>query len=593
MDRLRKIKKRIKKLDPNIQVSEKNRSVFLQGEEESYDKIVKAGQAAVDRKHFLGVINDIKLKGFSEKIYEPSLNDNELEGQCPDVLIIGGGISGSAIARELSRWKINTILLEKGPDIASGASKANGGVIHVGINFSTSSLKFKYNYLGNKLYSKLAENLQVPFEQKGQVMLCFNKWEKIPVWFLVKHAKKAGIPRVEFLKAEELKKHEPFIPKEAIGGMYMQTGGITSPFEMTLALAENAVQNGVKIYLNSIVKDMEVQNGLITKVMTNRGNIYPKLVINAAGVFADRIAEMAKDRTFTIHPRRGTDIITDKKAGYMVSTSMAKAPFSILNYQKDKGRLSFFKACRLLKESLSGKSHTKGVGLIHSVHENMLLGPNAIETPYREDTATYKEETDSIIAMQQHIAENLKKSDIIAYFTGVRAPTYEEDFVVRKGIFTSNIIEVAGIQSPGITAAPAIGVDVARWAVDYLSKKQKTPENENFNPQRKKTPVLKDLSEEEREKYIKKNPDYGIIICRCEEVSKGEIIDALSSPLKVPTLDGIKQRLRPGMGRCQGGFCAPLVMQIIAEQEKIPLQEVKKSTAGSPLVVGLTKGETK
>ncbi|MCI2068293.1 MAG: NAD(P)/FAD-dependent oxidoreductase [Bacilli bacterium] len=593
MDKLRKIKKRLRKIDPQIQVSEKNGSVFLQGEEKDYRTIIQAGQAAVDKKHFLGVINDIKLAGFEEKTYEPALNDKELDGQSPDVLIIGGGISGTAIARELSKWKLNIMLLEKGPDIASGASKANGGVIHVGINFPKNSLKFKYNYLGNKMYSKLAENLEVPFQQKGQVMLCFHKWEKIPVWFLVKHAKKVAIPGVEFLNKEELKKHEPFIPQEAIGGMYMPSGGITSPFEMTLALGENAVQNGAKIYLNSIVKGMEVKDGTIISVLTNRGTIYPKLVINAAGVFADQIADMAADRTFTIHPRRGTDIVTDKKAGYMVSTSMAKAPFSILNYQKDKGKSSFFKTVHLLKEALSGKNHTKGVGLIHSVHQNMLIGPNAIETPYREDTSTYREEVDGIIAMQQHIAENLKRSDIIAYFTGVRAPTYEEDFVVRKGIFTSNIIEVAGIQSPGITAAPAIGVDVSRWAVDYLSLKQKVTPNGSFDPHRKRTPVLKDLSEEEREKYIKRNPDYGIIVCRCEEVSKGEIIDALSSPLKVATLDGIKQRLRPGMGRCQGGFCTPLVMQIIAEHEKIPLQDVKKSTPSSFLVTGLTKGETK
>ena len=333
-------------------------------------------------------------------------------------------------------------------------------------------------------------------------------------------------------------------------------------------------------------------NEHIVSVKTNRGTIYPKLVINAAGVHADEIAEMAGDRTFTIHPRRGTDIITDKKAGYMVKTSMAKAPFAVAPYEKEKMKGKAFATIRLLINAFNGSNHTKGVGVIHSVHGNMLIGPNAIETPDREDTATYRDEVDAIIRMQQHLAPGLEFRDIIAYFTGVRAPTYEEDFVVRKGIFTDNILEAAGIQSPGVTAAPAIAIDLAKWAVEYLEKTAPVEVKESFIEERKAPPRLRELSEEERDRLIKQNPDYGVIVCRCEEISKGEIVDALNSPLPVPTVDGIKRRLRPGMGRCQGGFCMPLVMDIIAEHEGVSLSDVRKAGSGSIISYGFTKGET-
>ncbi len=588
MSKFQKICKNIAQLSPDISVFEERGCIVLRGEVESWETAVNAGKLAAKENQYIGVVNDIRLKGFIEQPRLPFEHDNSLDGEHPDVLIIGGGITGCAIARELSKWKLNTVLVEKGPDVAYGQSRANGGVVHVGINFSKHSQKHYYNIRGNSMYAELSKQMDVPFEQKGQVLLCCKKWERLLVEALKLHGKSMGIPGVCWLRRDELLKHEPCAPDFVIGGMYMPTGGITSPMEMTVALAENAVKNGVRLFLNTAVLDMETKNGHIVSVNTNRGRLYPKLVINAAGVYADKIAEMAGDRTFTIHPRRGTDIITDKKAGYMVKTSMEKSPFSILPYQNSQiprgplGRIKF------LMNTLH--SNTKGIGLIHSIHGNMLVGPNAIETPDREDTATHREEVEKIIKVQQHVATDLRFSDIIAYFTGVRAPTYEEDFVVRRGIFTDNIIEAAGIQSPGVTAAPAIAVDISKWAVENLSKNMTVKENGSFVPVRHAPPLLAHMSEEDRNALILKNPDYGVIICRCEEISKGEIIDALNSPLCVPTLDGIKRRLRPGMGRCQGGFCSPLVMQIIAEHEGIPLSEVKKSSKEAIVTYGETKG---
>jgi len=588
MSHFSKICEKIARLSADIRVSEERGCIVLKGEVDDWATAVEAGKLAVDKKHYLGVINDIQLRGFVPHPRLPSVNDQLLEGERPDVLIIGGGITGCAIARELSRWNLNTILVEKGPDVAVGASSANGGVIHVGINFSKKSQKLKYNLRGNRMYAELARQLDVPFEQKGQFLLCCRPWERLIVEYLRLNGRRMGIQGVRWLGRDELIKHEPHLPDFVIGGMYMPSGGITSPHEMTVALAENAVSNGVRLFLDTAVLDMETKDGHIVSVGTNRGRLYPKLVVNAAGVYADQIAEMAGDRTFTIHARRGTDIITDKKIGHLVHTSMEKSPFSILPYQKAQVPRGIFGRIRYFSKVMH--SNTKGIGLIHSVHGNMLVGPNAIETPDREDTATRREEVEQIIKIQQNIAEELKFSDIIAYFTGVRAPTYEEDFVVRKGIFTDNILEAAGIQSPGITAAPAIAEDISIWAVEYLSKEKRITKNDAFNPVRHAPPRLSEMSDEERDALIHENPDYGIIVCRCEEVSKGEIIQALNSPICVPTLDGIKRRVRPGMGRCQGGFCSPLVTQIIAEHQGVSLSEVKKNSAGSIVTYGETKG---
>lgn len=587
MPHFKKICKQIRTLSPRITVTEERGCIVLRGAVDDWATVVKAGQLAVDKKNYLGVINDVRLKDFVQQRQTPTVQDRSLNGKKPDVLIIGGGIVGCAIARELSRYNLDILLVEKKSDVALGATGANGGVVHVGVNFSKKSQKYRYNLRGNRIYEALSKQLSVPFEQQGQVMLCVKKWERLLVWILKLKAKSMGIPGVKYLKREALLQHEPHLPGFVVGGMYMPTGGITNPFEMAIALAENAIQNKARISLSTIVTGMETRDGHITQVATNRGRLYPKLVINAAGVYADEIAELGGDRTFTIHPRRGTDIITDKNAGYMVRSSMGISPFAILPQQLSTLPKNPLK--RMIS-GFAGTSHTKGVGLIHSIHGNMLIGPNAIETPDREDTATHYDEVNSILAMQQQIATELKPSDVIAYFTGVRAATYEEDFVVRKGIFTDNIIHAGGIQSPGVTAAPAIAAEIAEWSVQMLSHTMNVTANPDFDPVRKPRPRLNSLDDSQRNALIRANPDYGIIVCRCEEISKGEIIDALNACLTVPTLDGIKRRLRPGMGRCQGGFCAPLVAGIIAEHFKIPLSAVKKSSENSVILYRQTKG---
>ncbi len=235
------------------------------------------------------------------------------------------------------------------------------------------------------------------------------------------------------------------------------------------------------------------------------------------------------------------------------------------------------------------KTHTKGGGVIHTVDNNVLLGPNAIEVPDREDFTTDMESIREIFDKQVIIQDKLKMGDIITYFAGERPATYEEDFVVRKGVFTKNIIEVAGIQSPGVTTAPAVAQDVKKWTVEYLGRQKKVEVNENYNPVHKSVPHLKDMTEEERNELIEKNPLYGEIVCRCEEISKGEILDAIRSPLPVYTVDAVKRRVRPGMGRCQGGFCSPTVIKILAEERNCSVEEITKANDYSTILISKTK----
>lgn len=581
--KIEKLRKTLKQIDPNIIATEKDGCILLTGEVDDYQKVVKAGQSAVDKKRYLGVLNDIKVKGYTPKVILPSINDLKYDGEKCDVLIIGGGITGCATARELAKYNLKIMLVEKGSDVASGQSSRNGGVVHVGINFSKNSLKLKYCVAGNNMYDKLAQDLHVPFEHKGQVTFAHHSWEKLVLRIVKAKGKKMGIGKTKIMSREELLKIEPSIPSWSKGGLYMGTGGITCPHKMTIAMAENAIENGAQICLDTAVLSMDVENDLVKSVKTNRGTIYPKVVVNAAGVYSDKIAEMANDRTFTIHPRTGTDMITDKKVGWMVNTSMGKTPFTLSPSQLKTIPNNPIAKIKAIIKNLH--SHSKGVGLIHSVDGNMLVGPNADEIIDREDFSTKRDVVEKIINVQREVAPEFKASDVIAYFSGVRGPTYEEDFVVRKGIKTKNIFEAAGIQSPGVTAAPAIALDLSLWIKEYLeSINIKVEDNKNYNPKRNYKPVLSELSFEERNELIKKNPDYGKIICRCEEISKGEIIDALRSPLPVYTVDAIKRRVRPGMGRCQGGFCMPLVMEIISKEANIPLEEVKKSTSESNIV---------
>lgn len=556
-----------RKFGSSVSVRIEGRIIRVTGALSRWEDIVEACSMCTVKKSGMHVVNDIVFTGGTiPAMRMPVEKDDSLDGSRPDVLIIGGGISGASIARELSRWDIDILLAEKEADLAVQASGRNDGEVHPGVDLNLGTLKQRYVLRGNQMYDRICRELNVPFHRCGQYV-GFTDWKLYPlIWCYVWHRKHVcKVKDTVILGRKDLRKREPGLNPDFKFAIFNPSAGCVCPYGLTIAYGENAVQNGAKVSLNTAVTSMEVKNGRIQSVLTNRGRIYPKIVINAAGTFAEEIARMAGDRFYSIHPRKGTNSILDKK-----TKSLVKGIASIKKITKNKG-------------------HTKGGGILHTVHDNLLVGPNAVETYEKENFATEQSSIDAVFEKQKLTAGALSQKDIITYFTGVRPATFEEDFIIEKGRRTKNLIHCAGIQSPGLTTAPAVAVDIARMAVEELSKMKKIEKNASFQPVRKGIPALREMSKEERDKMIRQNPDYGVMICRCEEISKGEILDALRSPIPVPTVDGIKKRVRPGMGRCQGGFCMPLVTQIISEYTGQSIEEVRKAGSGSVISFGKTK----
>lgn len=563
-----KLQKKVRAIyGSSVCVSERDGNVVLSGTLKKWDDIVAACTMCVDKKRRYHVINDLRLEGVTPpKMRVPKIKDSALDGRRPDVLIIGGGISGASIARELMKWKLDVLLVDKEADVAMHASGRNDGEVHPGIDLGRGTLKQHYVIKGNRMYDRICEELDVPFKRCGQYVGMMHWGELIPAALYALQRKCiCGVSDTQIMSAKILQKREPYISSNIKFAIYNSSAGSVCPYGLTIAYAENAVANGAEIALNTAVLSMNVADGCIKSVLTNRGRIYPKIVINAAGTFAEDVAAMAGDRFYSIHPRRGTNAILDTKVGGLI--------WGIASW-------------KTLKKSAG---HTKGGGVVHTVHNNLLVGPDAVETYEKENFATEASSIENNFNKQKKTVDELSEKDIITYFTGVRAPTFEEDFVIEQGRRTKNLIHCAGIQSPGLTTAPAVAKDVARMAAKMVSAYRPVRRNTAYNPRRKGVPRLKKMRPEQRRNMIKKRPDYGVIVCRCEEVSRGEIIDALMSPLPVYTVDGIKKRVRPGMGRCQGGFCMPLVTQIISEVTGQPIEKVKKSGGDSYLLFGRTK----
>ncbi|MDR3161268.1 MAG: NAD(P)/FAD-dependent oxidoreductase [Spirochaetaceae bacterium] len=554
---------------------EDDERLVLEGELDGWVDIVRAGTLGAakpglfKKKRYRGLVTNSRLLGAEiPPMRIPASHDTGLEGERPDVLVIGAGISGCAIARDLARYTLKILLIDKEHDVAKHASSRNDGMVHPGIDLRKGSRKYHYNRLGNRMYDRITRELGVDFERTGQY-LCFGaSWFTPFLYLSLLYWKWLGLRGVRVIGKKELREKEPGLGEDLTAALFFPSAGIVCPYGLTIAYGENAVQNGAALSLDTAVVGMTVDGGRITQVKTTRGTVYPRVVVNAAGVFAEDIAAMAADRFYSIHPRRGTNAILDKKAAPgLVRTIASKIGASSLS------------------------AHTKGGGMIRTVHGNLLVGPDAVETFEKENFATRAESVEATFAKFKETSPGLSPSQIITYFTGVRAPTYEEDFVVCKGFRTRNLVHAAGIQSPGLTAAPAIALDVARFVRELLEASgPPVEENPRFNPVRRPIPRTAHLGREARQALIAENPDYGIILCRCEEVSKGEILDSLRRPIPCDTLDGVKRRVRPGMGRCQGGFCGPLVLKLIAGEKGLPLEAVTKDGPGSAVLWGPTKG---
>lgn len=565
-----------KKFNTSITCSLVDDSIKLEGQLEKWQEVVDAGYFAA-KYPFKQVVNDISLLSgastFSTPQYdsgsenldhsEPNPPSNESIQKC-DILIIGAGIIGSSIARELSKYNLNIVLVEKDYDVAVHTSSRNDGMIHPGIAAPSKSLKCKLNVRGSKLYHRVSEELGVPIRWCGSSILFRSRISKILKPFFWIKAKKIGMPGLSFMNTKAVYENEPHLAKGVVWGVSCASAGVTSPYKMTVAYAENAVMNGVQLYLNTAVTGMSSDGLEITSVHTSKGDFESTLIINAAGVYSDVIAEMANDRYFSIHPRKGEVVLLDKKKSHLVN--------GILGFASDRS-----------------SKNTKGGGVIKTYEGNILIGPNAVETPFREDYSTDRESIAQMLDLKLPQVEGLKKDDTITYFAGIRASTYKEDFIIERSNRVDNLIHVAGIQSPGFASAPAIAEMVESLVNDFYNERSSLPLKmsikKDWNPIRPAIPDLANMAYDERQSYIVKNPDFGEIVCRCEEISRGEIIEALKSPIPITSVDGVKRRVRAGMGRCQGGFCLPLVMDIIHEETGLAHHLITKKAGQSQIVV--------
>ncbi len=563
MSYIRRINQKLAaRFNGRVSAREEDGCLVLEGELDRWDDVVAAGMLAVSRRRYEGLVNDIRFIGGSiPPMRVPALRDDSLDGLKPDVLIIGGGVIGCAIARECARCDLNILLCEKEHDVAMHASSRNDGMVHPGIDLLPGQIKRRYNMRGNRMYERVCAELDVPFRRSGQYLCFLSRRKTIEAFFAQIYFLLLG-PRCRFYGARAFRRREPDLSPAIRGALHFPSAGVVSPYGLTIAFAENAVDNGVRLSLDTAVLGMRVEENRIVSVQTNRGTVTPGIVVNAAGVFSEDVARMANDRFFSIHPRRGTNTILDRKA--------SAHPVTIVS--------SYGTAS-------TKKRHTKGGGLVKTIDDNLLVGPDAVETCEKENFETHAQSLSDVFEKQSRTDPALSARNAITYFTGIRAATYEEDFVVRKGRRTRNLVHAAGIQSPGLTAAPAVAEDVRDMVVELLSETRDIRPNPSFNPRRKGIVRVGELTNEARDELIREKPDYGEIVCRCEQISRGEVLDALRRSVPCDTIDGVKRRVRPGMGRCQGGFCGPIVLGIIAAERGVSCGQVCKSGPGSELLL--------
>lgn len=473
-----------------------------------------------------------------------------------DVIIIGAGVSGAASARELSRYQVKACVLEKEEDVCCGTSKANSAIVHAGYDAANGSLMAKLNVQGNKMMEQLSKDLDFEFIRNGSLVVCTDEENRGGLEELLERGRKNGVEGLRIIERDELVKMEPNISDEAVAALYAPTGGIVCPFNLNIALAENAYTNGVEFRFNTDVENIEkVEGGF--RLMTNQGIYEAKCVVNAAGVYADKIHNMVSQEKLTIIPRRGDYCLLDKTAGQHVKSTIFALP----------------------------NKYGKGVLVTPTVHGNLLVGPTAIDIENKDGVNTTRAGLDEVITKSANTVKNIPMRQVITSFAGLRAHEERHEFIIRELPEVPGFVDCAGIESPGLSSCPAIGCMVADIVKGILDLK----ENPDFVGTRKGVLRPETLSMEERNVLIKEQPAYGNIICRCEMVTEGEILDAIHRPLGARSLDGVKRRTRAGMGRCQAGFCSPRTMEILSRELSMDMMDITKSGGESKIVVGTNK----
>ena len=476
-----------------------------------------------------------------------------------DVIVIGSGVVGSAIARELSRYDLNVGVLEKELDVVCETSGRNSGVLHAGFNNKPGSLMAKFCVEGNQGFDKVAKELNIPFKRTGKLVTGFSDEDIKVLEELKEKGDKNGVKGLEIVSEKRIKELAPNV--KGTKALYSPMTGILDPFIYTIALAENACENGVEFYLGREVKEIKRKEECY-EIITNKETYFTKWVINSAGLNSDKVARMLGITDYTIYPCRGEYFILDQKAGKYLNIPAYPVP------NKKEGGL--------------------GIHLTPSIHGNIFIGPSADYIDENDNYSATEEVMDMLVREGRKILPQIKREHFIRNFSGIRPKLVSKekggyaDFVIEEREEIPNVINLVGIESPGLTSA----VPIARYVVEKIKNKEILKENKKFNPIRKGIVKFSEQSEEKQAELIRENPDYGEIICRCETITKAEILSAVRNPLGVGTITGIKYRTRAMMGRCQGGYCQTRIAEIIMKEKNSNTDELKYSRENGKMFVG-------
>ena len=474
-----------------------------------------------------------------------------------DVIVIGAGVTGSAVARELSRYDAEVCVLEKGEDVCSGTSKANSAIVHAGYDCQPGSLMAKMNVRGNEMMGDLARDLDIPFKRNGSFVVCTIESEFGGIEELYERGLKNGVPGMKILNREEALAMEPNLSDNTVGVLYAETAGIICPFRLNIAMAEHANVNGVDFRFNTQAEKLFCDEDGIWHIRTNNGEYKTRAIVNAAGLYSDVFHNMVSERKIHITPRRGDYLLFDKTVGGHVTRTIFPQP----------------------------TKYGKGILIAPTIHGNLFAGPTAVDLEDKKAIATTADGIEQLITKSGTCVKNVPFRSVIRSFAGLRAHEDGHEFVLGEVEDAPGFFDCAAIESPGLTSAPAIG----EFTAGIIEEKYGFKKKENWIPTIKGVLDPSELSIEERNELIRKEPAYGQIICRCESITEGQILDAIRRPLGARSLDAVKRRTRAGMGRCQAGFCSPRVMEILNRELGIPMEEIRKNDIGSNIVLERTK----
>ena len=473
-----------------------------------------------------------------------------------DVAVIGAGVVGGMIARELSRYELSVCILEAKSDVALGATRANSAIVHAGFDAKEGSLKALLNVRGSKMMERVCRELGVKYKNNGSLVVGFGDEDKETLISLKERGEKNGVERLAVLSREEILAIEPNIGAGVTCALHAPTGAIVCPYELCMAAVGNAMDNGAELKLNFKVTEIKREGDGYTIVSDKGESVNARVVINCAGIYSDYIARLVGDESFTVHARRGEYMLMDKECGDIITHTVFRCPSKM----------------------------GKGILVSPTVDGNLLLGPTAEDIDDKEDTRTTAEGLASVRARASEQVSGIALGKVITSFTGLRSVGSTGDFIINSPV--DGFINAAGIESPGLSSAPAIAEYVADMVRDSGVELR---EKQDYNPIRRPSHYFRELNIDEKNEIIKEHPEYAHVICRCETVTEGEILEAIRTNPRPTDLDGVKRRTRASMGRCQGGFCTPYIVELLAREMGCDYTKVTKFGPGSEINVGRTK----